>query len=55
MMYGMKNIGCMSEGEIIEAFATIPQGVTTLGLSGNYLYQKSGAGLAQVFALIPPG
>ena len=40
---------------IINAFAAIPAGVTSLHFSGNDLDNKTGAELAQAFAAIPAG
>ncbi|ARB93675.1 hypothetical protein A6J40_16505 [Legionella longbeachae] len=55
MIYVIKNLGTMSENEVTQAFAAIPPGVSTLDLSRNYFYEKSGTELAQSFAAIPKG
>ncbi|WP_244941011.1 hypothetical protein [Legionella sainthelensi] len=55
MRYRMRNLGDMSGEKIAQAFATIPQGVSTFDLSDNDIYQKSGAELAQAFVALPQG
>ena len=55
MYHRIANLEHLTGDNFLQAFAAIPETVTSLDLSCNRLGNKTGAELAEAFAAIPAG